>query len=115
MAQSIDQIQSDHLLKVDLLYVGAHPDDESGVTATFAREVLDGGARAAIVLVTRGEGGGNAIGRELGPALGILREAEIRRSAAEYGVDMVYFLDKTDFFYTLSDKAVFDVWATRTP
>ena len=109
-AQSIEQMQSDHLLKVDLLYIGAHPDDESGVTATFAREVLDGGARAAIVLITRGEGGGNAIGRELGPSLGILREAEIRRSAAEYGVDLVYFLDKTDFFYTLSDKATYDVW-----
>ncbi len=109
-AQSIEQMQSDHLLKVDLLYIGAHPDDESGVTATFAREVLDGGARAGIVLITRGEGGGNAIGRELGPSLGILREAEIRRSAAEYGVDLVYFLDKTDFFYTLSDKATYDVW-----
>ena len=109
-AQSIDQMRSDHLLKVDLLYVGAHPDDESGVTATFAREVLDGGAKAGIVLITRGEGGGNAIGRELGPSLGILREAEIRRSAAEYGVDLVYFLDKTDFFYTLSDKATYDVW-----
>ncbi len=103
-------MQSDHLLKVDLLYIGAHPDDESGVTATFAREVLDGGAKAGIVLITRGEGGGNAIGRELGPSLGILREAEIRQSAAEYGVDLVYFLDKTDFFYTLSDKATFDVW-----
>ena len=109
-AQSIEQMRSDHLLKVDLLYVGAHPDDESGVTATFAREVLDGGAKAGIVLITRGEGGGNAIGRELGPSLGILREAEIRRSAAEYGVDLVYFLDKTDFFYTLSDKATYDVW-----
>ena len=109
-AQSIDQMRSDDLLKVDLLYVGAHPDDESGVTATFAREVLDGGAKAGIVLITRGEGGGNAIGRELGPSLGILREAEIRRSAAEYGVDLVYFLDKTDFFYTLSDKATYDVW-----
>ena len=103
-------MQSDHLLKVDLLYIGAHPDDESGVTATFAREVLDGSAKAGIVLITRGEGGGNAIGRELGPSLGILREAEIRRSAAEYGVDLVYFLDKTDFFYTLSDKATYDVW-----
>ncbi len=103
-------MQSDHLLKVDLLYIGAHPDDESGVTATFAREVLDGGAKAGIVLITRGEGGGNAIGRELGPSLGILREAEIRRSAAEYGVDLVYFLNKTDFFYTLSDKATYDVW-----
>lgn len=109
-AQSIEQMQSDHLLKVDLLYIGAHPDDESGVTATFAREVLDGGAKAGIVLITRGEGGGNAIGRELGPSLGILREAEIRRSAAEYGVDLVYFLNKTDFFYTLSDKATYDVW-----
>lgn len=104
------QIQSDHLLKVNLLYVGAHPDDESGVTATFAREVLDHGARAAVVLATRGEGGGNAIGKELGPSLGILREAEIRRSARTYGVDLVYFLDKTDFFYTLSNQAAFDVW-----
>jgi LmbE family N-acetylglucosaminyl deacetylase len=109
-AQQPDQIQSDHLLKVNLLFVGAHPDDESGVTATFAREVLDHGARAAVVLATRGEGGGNAIGKELGPSLGILREAEIRRSARTYGVDLVYFLDKTDFFYTLSNQAAFDVW-----
>ena len=109
-AQKPDQIQSDHLLKVNLLFVGAHPDDESGVTATFAREVLDHGARAAVVLATRGEGGGNAIGKELGPSLGILREAEIRRSARTYGVDLVYFLDKTDFFYTLSNQAAFDVW-----
>jgi LmbE family N-acetylglucosaminyl deacetylase len=109
-AQSPAQIQSDHLLKADLLFVGAHPDDESGVAAAFAREVLDHGARAALVLVTRGEGGGNAIGKELGPSLGLLREAELRRSAAAYGVDLVYFLDKTDFFYTLSSRAAFDVW-----
>ena len=25
-------------------------------------------------------------------------------------VDLVYFLDKTDFFYTLSDQATYDVW-----
>ena len=109
-AQSSGQIRSDHLLKVDLLYVGAHPDDESGVTATFAREVLDQGARAAVVLVTRGEGGGNAIGKELGKSLGILREAELRRAAGTYGVHLAYFLDKTDFFYTLSCQAAFDVW-----
>ena len=51
-AQKPDQIQSNHLLRVNLLFVGAHPDDESGVTATFAREVLDHGARAAVVLAT---------------------------------------------------------------
>lgn len=108
-AQTPAYIQSEHLLKVDLMFVGAHPDDESGVTATFAREV-ERGARAAIVLATRGEGGGNAIGRQLGPSLGLLREAELRRATAEYGVNLVYFLDKTDFFYTLSTQAAFDVW-----
>ncbi|MEE2710211.1 MAG: sugar-binding protein [Gemmatimonadota bacterium] len=109
-AQTPIQIQSEHLLKVNLLYVGAHPDDESGVTATFAREVLDHGARAAVVLATRGEGGANAIGRQLGPSLGALREAELRRATAEYGINLVYFLDKTDFFYTMSSRAAFDVW-----
>ena len=109
-AQAPKQIQSEHLLKVNLLYVGAHPDDESGVTATFAREVLDHGARAAVVLATRGEGGANAIGRQLGPSLGALREAELRRATAEYGINHVYFLDKTDFFYTMSSRAAFDVW-----
>ncbi|MBM3262898.1 MAG: PIG-L family deacetylase [candidate division Zixibacteria bacterium] len=109
-AQSSEPIRSDHLLNVDLLFVGAHPDDESGVAATFAREALDHGAKTAIVLVTRGEGGGNSIGRELGPSLGHLREAELRKSAAVYGVDLIYFLDKTDFFYTLSSRAAFDVW-----
>lgn len=109
-SQEMVHPKSDHLLKVHLLFVGAHPDDESGVTATFAREVIDRGARAAVVLATRGEGGGNALGKELGPSLGILREAELRRATREYGVDLVYFLDKTDFFYTLSSQAVFDVW-----
>ena len=109
-AQNPEQIRSAHLLKVDLLFVGAHPDDESGVAATFAREVIDQGAKAAVVLATRGEGGGNGIGRELGPSLGLLREAELRRSTGSYGVDLVYFLDKTDFFYTLSNQAAFRVW-----
>ena len=104
------QIRSSDLLKTDIMFVGAHPDDESSMTGAMAGETIDGGARGALVFATRGEGGGNAIGKQLGPALGALREAEVRKAASSYGVDLVYFLDKTDFFYTMSARAAFDVW-----
>ncbi|MBT5876241.1 MAG: PIG-L family deacetylase, partial [Candidatus Latescibacteria bacterium] len=104
------QIRSADLLKTDIMFVGAHPDDESSMTGALASETIDGGARGALVFATRGEGGGNAIGKQLGPSLGALREAEVRRAASFYGVELVYFLDKTDFFYTMSARAAFDVW-----
>jgi LmbE family N-acetylglucosaminyl deacetylase len=106
---------SSDAVKVDLLFVGAHPDDESTATATLARYVLDHGARAAVITATRGEGGGNAIGRELGPSLGILRDYEERQSLSMLGIDQLYHLDELDWAFTTSATATEVAWGYEEP
>ena len=97
------------LLKTDLMFIGAHPDDETGIAATLARYAGHGKTVAAIYC-TRGEGGGNMVGTQAGPSLGILRETELRDCLRILGVRHVYFLDEEDFFYTESLSATLEKW-----
>src|SRR2546428_11614362 len=57
-----------------ILYVTAHPDDESSSVLTYLARGLH--ADVALLSITRGEGGQNALGPEQGPQLGILRTEE---------------------------------------
>src|SRR5205807_10616751 len=79
------------MLKTDLLVITAHPDDESMMGPTMAR-YADEGKVVALVTCTHGEGGGNGTGREGGPALGVVREAELRKCLGILGVRHLYFL-----------------------
>lgn len=97
-------------LKVDLLGVFAHPDDETGVAATLAHYALGQNKAVAAVYCTRGEGGGNMVGTQSGEALGILREAELRACLQTLGVKYCYFLDRKDFAYTESLLATLQRW-----
>jgi len=97
-------------LKVDLLGIFAHPDDETGVAATIARLALGSGRTVAHVYCTRGEGGGNMVGTQSGPALGLLREIELRDALRQLGVRQVHFLDKADFAYTESLSVTLERW-----
>ena len=101
------------LVDVDLMFVGAHPDDESGVTATIARYVLDEGFKATVVTLTMGEGGGNATGPEYGASLGLIRAEELRRSLETVGVKTHYFLGLLDFYYTLFAEETQKRWGER--
>lgn len=58
-----------------VLMVGAHPDDED--TELLAYLVRREGAVAGYLALTRGEGGQNLIGPELGEALGLIRTGEL--------------------------------------
>lgn len=100
--------------RLDVLFIGAHPDDEAFQLSTFGQWHENHGIRTGVVTITRGEGGGNAVGPEEGPALGLLREAEERRAVAFAGVRDVYNLDKVDFFYTVSAPLTEDVWDHRS-
>ena len=53
-------------------------------------------------MVTRGEGGGNAVGTEIGPALGLRRENEDRVAHYRSGTVDIFNLDRVDFFYNQS-------------
>src|ERR1044072_9856382 len=58
---------------LDALFVGAHPDDEAFSLSTLGQWNEDHRVRTGVVTVTRGEGGGNAVGPEEGPGRGLLR------------------------------------------
>ena len=98
------------LMDVDVMFIGAHPDDDTGVMATFARYLLDEGYKGTVITLTGGEGGGNAIGRESGPSLGLIRQEEERRSLAIIGVEAPQFIGLEDFYFTLSAEEVQKRW-----
>jgi LmbE family N-acetylglucosaminyl deacetylase len=98
------------LLKTDLMFVAAHPDDETGAAATLARYARGRGMTVANVYCTRGEGGGNMVGTQGGAALGLLREAELRDALNIVGVRYVFFLDQLDWAYTESVAATLRKW-----
>lgn len=96
--------------RLDVLFIGAHPDDEAGDLSTFGQWGEDHQLRTGVLTVTRGEGGGNAVGPEEGPALGLLREGEERRAVGKAGISDIHYLDKVDFYYTVSAPLTREVW-----
>ncbi|MFF3222997.1 sugar-binding protein [Nocardia suismassiliense] len=103
-------VESTDPAHTDVLFIGAHPDDESSNLATFGRWRDEFGWTTGVVTVTRGEGGGNAVGLAEGPELGLIRETEERTANALAGIENIYYLDKPDFWYTLSAPLTARVW-----
>ncbi|MFI6738370.1 sugar-binding protein [Nonomuraea sp. NPDC050451] len=99
---------------LDALFVGAHPDDEAFSLSTLGQWNEDHRVRTGVVTVTRGEGGGNAVGPEEGPALGLLRESEERAAVGKAGVREVFNLDDVDFYYTVSAPLTDQIWGADT-
>ena len=90
-----------------VLYVTAHPDDEhNGVLVRLSRGL---GLRTALLTLTRGEGGQNAIGPELGDALGVLRTQELMSLHRYDGVEQ-YFGRAYEFGYSFSVEETFERW-----
>lgn len=90
-----------------LLVIGAHPDDEdTSALALVSREL---GGEAAYLSLSRGEGGQNLIGPDLGEALGVLRTEEL---LAARGVDGArqFFTRAFDFGYTRSLPETLGKW-----
>jgi LmbE family N-acetylglucosaminyl deacetylase len=85
----------DERLKVDVLLIVAHPDDETGVIAYLA-QLMDQGKRVAAVYLTHGEAGHNNMGRERAASLGAAREMELRHALTSVGVQNVWFLGGRD-------------------
>lgn len=90
-----------------IVYVTAHPDDESAAILTYLARGLH--ARVILVAATRGEGGQNQVGPELGEELAWVRTRELRQAAAGYGVE-VRFLSAEDFGYSKSVPETLKLW-----
>ncbi len=80
-----------------VMMIGAHPDDEdSALLAYLARGES---ARTAYLSLTRGDGGQNIIGPELGEALGVLRTEELLQARRLDGAEQ-YFTRAYDYGFS---------------
>ncbi len=94
-----------------VLLVAAHPDDEdTGLITMLARGQ---GVETAYFSFTRGEGGQNVIGTELGEELGIIRSGELLAARAIDG-GIQYFGRAFDFGYSKSADETFQEWPKNT-
>ena len=90
-----------------VLMIGAHPDDEdSGLLATLARGM---GVETAYLSLTRGDGGQNIIGPELGEGLGIIRTGELEAARALDG-GRQFFTRAFDYGFSKSADEAFAHW-----
>lgn len=79
------------------LMIGAHPDDED--TALLAYLARGESARTAYLSLTRGDGGQNIIGPELGESLGVIRTEELLQARKLDGAEQ-YFTRAYDYGFS---------------
>src|SRR5690606_12300721 len=90
-----------------VLLIGAHPDDEDTELLTILSRGM--GARVAYLSLTRGEGGQNLIGDELGAALGVVRASELVAARAVDGGEQ-FFTRAFDFGFSKTAAEAFRFW-----
>lgn len=90
-----------------VLVIGAHPDDEDTELITILSRGM--GVESAYLSLTRGEGGQNLIGGELGPALGVLRSEELLAARRIDGAHQ-FFTRAYDFGFSKTATEAFEFW-----
>ena len=90
-----------------ILYVAAHPDDEN--TRLIAYLVNGASSEVAYLSLTRGDGGQNLIGKELGIGLGQIRTQELLK-ARETDGGRQYFTRAMDFGYSKNPDETLQNW-----
>jgi LmbE family N-acetylglucosaminyl deacetylase len=90
-----------------LMFIVAHPDDEDG--GMLAYESRGSGARTAIVTLTRGEGGQNAMSSESYDALGLIRTNELLL-ADQYSGSEQFFATVADYGFSKTIDEAHQKW-----
>jgi LmbE family N-acetylglucosaminyl deacetylase len=109
-AQSLQQtVEAIHKSRVNtrILFITAHPDDEWSSLLAYLSHGLD--ADVALLTITRGQGGQNAIGPEQDGELGVIRTEELLAAGKYYGVHQ-YFTRALDTGYVKTPAAAMKVW-----
>ncbi len=94
-------------VSVRVLMIGAHPDDEDTQLITYlatGRHI-----ETAYLSLTRGDGGQNLIGNELGPLLGMIRTEELL-AARRIDGGRQYFTRAYDFGFSKTAAETFKHW-----
>jgi LmbE family N-acetylglucosaminyl deacetylase len=90
-----------------ILYIAAHPDDEN--TRLLSWLVQEKKVRAAYLSITRGDGGQNLIGKEQGPALGLVRTQELLAARRLDGATQ-FFTRARDFGFSKNPEEALRIW-----
>jgi LmbE family N-acetylglucosaminyl deacetylase len=90
-----------------VLMIGAHPDDEDTQLITWLARGR--GVETAYLSLTRGDGGQNLIGNELGEALGVIRTEELL-AARRIDGGRQYFTRAYDFGFSKSAEETYQHW-----
>lgn len=90
-----------------VLYVAAHPDDEN--TRLIAYLTNGRGIHSTYLSLTRGDGGQNLLGTEIGPALGLLRTQELLAARNIDGSNQ-RFSRAIDFGYSKGPGETLEIW-----
>jgi LmbE family N-acetylglucosaminyl deacetylase len=93
-----------------VLYVAAHPDDENTQVITYLARGR--GYRTAYLSLTRGDGGQNLLGPQLGAALGVARTLELL-AARRLDGGRQYFTRAKDFGYSKTSEETLGIWDRR--
>ena len=93
-----------------ILYIDAHPDDESAAVLTYLARGLH--ADVALLSLTRGEGGQNDLGPEQNPQLGLIRTQELLAATRGYGVKL-FFTRAHDFGFSKTPEETEKIWGDQ--
>src|SRR5579884_871233 len=93
--------------RASILMITAHPDDEDG--GLLAYQTRGVGARGALLTLTRGEGGQNAMSMDLYDELGLVRTQELLTADRYYGVDQ-YWGRVIDYGFSKTREEALDKW-----
>ena len=93
-----------------VMMIGAHPDDED--TALLSYLARGENARTAYLSLTRGDGGQNILGTELGESLGVIRTEELLQARKLDGAEQ-YFTRAHDYGFSKTLAEAKEKWDER--
>ena len=103
----VDRLLAKLVTNRRLLLIAAHPDDED--TSLLALVSRGMGGEAAYLSLSRGDGGQNLLGSDLGVGLGLIRSQELVAARRTDGARQ-YFTRAFDFGFTRSIDETFRFW-----
>ncbi len=106
LQETVEAIQKSRVAS-RILFITAHPDDESSGLLAYLSHGL--GADVALLTITRGQGGQNAIGPEQDGQLGVIRTTELLAADSHYGVHQ-FFTRALDNGFSKSPDQMLKYW-----
>lgn len=91
----------------NVLYVGAHPDDENTAMISYLSNKTN--ARVGYLSMNRGDGGQNIIGTEIRELLGVIRTEELLAARRIDGGEQ-FFTRSNDFGFSKNPTETFKFW-----